>query len=70
MSGEFIINPYAAGNPGEGLELLQPHILKVLFSFRKGWFIYTPMMIFTVMGFWQMYKNFDTNTIFMKIILC
>lgn len=57
MSGEFIINPYAAGNPGEGLELLQPHILKVLFSFRKGWFVYTPLMIFTVIGFWKMYKN-------------
>lgn len=57
LSGEFIINPYAAGNPGEGLELLQPHILKVLFSFRKGWFIYTPLMIFTIFGFWHMYKN-------------
>jgi hypothetical protein len=57
VSGEFIINPYGAGNPGEGLELLQPHILKVLFSFRKGWFIYTPLMLFTVLGFWQMYKN-------------
>ena len=57
VSGKFIINPYAAGNPGEGLELLQPHILKVLFSFRKGWFIYTPLMLFTVLGFWQMYKS-------------
>ncbi len=57
VSGEFIINPYAAGNPGEGLELLQPHILKVLFSFRKGWFIYTPLMIFTVIGFWHMYQK-------------
>ena len=57
VTGEWIVNPYAAGNPGEGLELLQPHILKVLFSFRKGWFIYTPLMIFTVVGFWHMYKN-------------
>lgn len=57
LSGEFIINPYAAGNPGEGLELLQPHILKVLFSFRKGWFVYTPLMIFTILGFWYMFKN-------------
>jgi hypothetical protein len=56
-SGHFIINPYGAGNPGEGLELLQPHILKVLFSFRKGWFIYTPLMLFTMIGFWQMHKH-------------
>lgn len=57
VSGEFIINPYGAGNPGEGLELLQPHIPEVLFSFRKGWFIYTPLMILTVSGFWHMYKH-------------
>lgn len=57
LSGKFVINPYGAGNPGEGLELLQPHILKVLFSFRKGWFVYTPLMIFTILGFWYMYKN-------------
>lgn len=57
VSGEFIINPYDAGNPGEGLELLQPHILEVLFSFRKGWFIYTPLMLFTVIGFWHLYKK-------------
>ncbi len=57
VSGKFIINPYAAGNPGEGLELFHPHILEVLFSFRKGWFIYTPMMLFIITGFWHMYKT-------------
>jgi hypothetical protein len=56
-SGHFIINPYEKGNPGEGLELFHPHILEVLFSFRKGWFIYTPLMLFTIMGFWHLYKN-------------
>ena len=56
-SGKFIINPYGSGNPGEGLELLHPHILEVLFSFRKGWFIYTPIMVFTVIGFWYLYQN-------------
>lgn len=56
-TGEWVINPYASGNPGEGLELTQPHILEVLFSFRKGWFIYTPMMLFTMYGFWLLYKK-------------
>ena len=55
-SGRFFINPYSAGNPGEGLELLHPQFLKVLFSFRKGWFIYTPLMLFVVVGFYQLYK--------------
>ena len=34
-SGRFLINPYGSGNPGEGLELFKPHLLEVLFSFRK-----------------------------------
>jgi hypothetical protein len=55
-SGKFVINPYGSGNPGEGLELFHPHILEVLISFRKGWFIYTPIMLFTMFGFWHMYK--------------
>jgi hypothetical protein len=55
-SGRFFINPYGAGNPGEGLEPLHPHLLKVLFSFRKGWFIYTPLMLFVSVGFYWLYK--------------
>jgi hypothetical protein len=27
-----------------------PHILEGLFSFRKGWFIYTPLMLFAISG--------------------
>lgn len=56
-SGRFLINPYGSGNPGEGLELLKPHLLAVLFSFRKGWFIYTPLMIFIVFGFIELYRK-------------
>ncbi len=57
ISGHFFINPYGSGNPGEGLELLKPQLLKVLFSFRKGWFIYTPLMVFVVFGFYWLFKN-------------
>lgn len=48
-AGHFIFNSY--NNPGEGLDLLSPHTLNTLFSFRKGWFIYTPIMLFFVFGF-------------------
>jgi hypothetical protein len=34
----------------------QPLIPQVLFSFRKGWFIYTPLMLFAVAGFFRMRK--------------
>jgi len=39
-------------NPGEGLDLLNPHTLDFLFSFRKGWFIYTPIVLVALAGFW------------------
>ena len=55
-SGKFIFYSYI--NPGEGFEFLSPYILKVLFSFRKGWLIYTPIMIFAIIGFRHLYiKN-------------
>ncbi len=54
-SGHFFY--YSYGNPGEGFEFLWPYTLKVLFSFRKGWLIYTPMMIFALWGFYFLYKE-------------
>jgi len=38
-------------NPAEGLDWLQPHTIDFLFSFRKGWFVYTPIAFFIVAGF-------------------
>jgi hypothetical protein len=43
-------------NPGEGFEFLRPYLLQVLFSFRKGWFVYTPLMLCAVAGFYYVYK--------------
>ncbi len=34
-----------------------PHILEGLFSFRKGWFIYTPLMLLALFGLIPMYKT-------------
>lgn len=54
-TGHFIYNSYH--NVGEGLDLLSPHILNVLFSFKKGWLIYTPIMLFSIIGFYYMKKK-------------
>lgn len=53
-TGYFIYNSY--NNIGEGLDLLSPHTLNFLFSFKKGWFIYTPIMVFSVIGFLYLKK--------------
>lgn len=44
-------------NPGIGLDFLSPHIVNVLFSYRKGWLLYTPVMVFSLIGFYFLYKN-------------
>ncbi len=40
--GDWIINSY--GNPAEGLDLHKPYTFSYLFSFKKGWLLYTPFM--------------------------
>jgi len=44
-------------NPGIGLDLSSPHVFNVLFSYRKGWLLYTPVMLFSLFGFYFLYKN-------------
>ncbi len=53
-TGKPLYMSYA--NPREGLDLTSPHTIDFLFSFRKGWFIYTPLAIVAVLGFLPMRK--------------
>jgi hypothetical protein len=65
VTGQYLFYSYT--DPGEGLDLLSPHIFNFLFSFRKGWFIYTPLMIFAVIGFYHLYKN--RFSVFIPVLL-
>ncbi len=40
----------------EGFDFLKPHILNVLFSFKKSLLIYTPVLIFTIIALVRMRK--------------
>ena len=68
-SGHLLIDSY--NNPAEGLDFFYPHIFGVLFSFRKGWFVYTPLMVVAFAGFifvWKEKRNsFYALFIFMLI---
>ncbi len=44
-------------NPGIGLDLWSPHSWDSLFSYRKGWLLYTPVMLFFLWGFIPMYHQ-------------
>ena len=53
VSGNFFINSYV----GERFYFNNPHIIDWLFSFRKGWLIYSPIMIFSLIGFYYLRKD-------------
>jgi hypothetical protein len=54
-TGSLIYDSYK--NPGIGLDFSSPHIINALFSYRKGWLLYTPVMIFSFIGFYFIYKE-------------
>ena len=76
-SGEYFINSYA-NNAGEGMDWFTPYVKEVLFSFRKGWLLYTPVMIFALIGMFiwvrnnpkQNYLPLLTIAIFVYIVSC
>ncbi len=60
ITGEWIYYSYS-NNPGEGFRFLPPYIIEFLFSFRKGWFIYTPVMFFAIVGILTMIRKENAN---------
>lgn len=46
QTGNWFFNSYF----GEGFFFGNSHVLEGLFSYRKGWLVYTPMMIFAFIG--------------------
>lgn len=49
-TGEFVFYSY-----DEKFLLLKPFTLKFLFSYKKGWLLYTPLMVFAIAGFRNLY---------------
>lgn len=64
-TGSFIYDSYK--NPAVGLDLFSPYILNVLFSFKKGWLLYTPVMGFSVVGLFVLYKR--NRAVFVPVIV-
>lgn len=47
QTGYFFIDSY----PGEDFHFMQPHFLQFLFSYKKGAFLYTPMLLVGLLGY-------------------
>lgn len=63
QSDSFLFFSYGRS---EGFFWKDPQILNVFFSFKKGLFVYTPIMIFSVIGFVFMYKK--NKTLFYPVL--
>jgi hypothetical protein len=53
LTGSWLYYSYAQ----EGFYWSEPFFLRGLFGFRKGWLIYTPVMIFALIGAWRLLKT-------------
>jgi hypothetical protein len=69
VSGHWIVYTYGE----EGFDWFQPHFIKGLFNFKAGWLIYSPIMILSVIGFVQLFKNHREHfysTLVFTLIFC
>ncbi|MBE0653295.1 MAG: hypothetical protein IH594_05830 [Bacteroidales bacterium] len=55
QTGQLFYNAYS--KVGSAFYFDSPQITEVLFSFRKGWFIYVPVMSFAVLGFISLFRR-------------
>ncbi|MDN5349893.1 MAG: hypothetical protein PWQ54_1289 [Bacteroidales bacterium] len=57
FTGKLIYSTYT--DPQSGFDFTNPRFVWVLFSFRKGWLVYAPLMVFALLGFiplWRKHK--------------
>jgi hypothetical protein len=53
ISGNWFVDSYQ----GEHFDFRHPHILDGLFSYKKGWFIYTPIALFATLGIGPLWRR-------------
>lgn len=63
--GTWVADSYS----GEHIDLTNVHFHKVLFSWRKGWFIYTPLMLIAVAGIAFLRNNFERITFLLALLM-
>lgn len=69
VGSEWIIYSYE----DQGFDWLTPHFMDVLFSYRCGWLVYSPMMFFGLAGLYFLYKQhrelFPAVVLFLAVTL-
>lgn len=54
ITGDWIVYSYE----DQGFSWFKPHVKNVLISYRKGWLVYTPIMLLALFGFRPLYKKY------------
>ncbi len=57
-TGSFLFYTYG----GETFDFAHPHVLKGLFGFRKGWFVYTPLALVAIVGIARLLRTEDQRS--------
>jgi len=69
ITGEYIVYSYQ----DQGFSWLNPHLKDGIFSYKAGWLVYTPIMLFALLGFIPLYKkcreSFWAISIFMVVFI-
>ena len=53
VSGDWLVYSYQ----DQGFDWLSPHLNKGFFSYKAGWLIYTPLMVFGLLGFYPLFRR-------------
>lgn len=54
-TGQWLFYSYV--NPGEGFDFATQHLRPFLVSFRKGWLVYTPLILLAIVGIATLWKR-------------
>lgn len=65
-TGNFLHYSYG----GEAIHLSEPHVIEGLFSFRKGWFVYSPLVLIGIAGLWLMLRDVRWKAIAIASLAC
>lgn len=63
-SGSFFVYSYT----GEGFDFSSPHMVDILFSYRKGLFLYTPLYLLSLGGIYYFIKRSKWESIWVTIL--
>jgi len=66
-TGNYIVYSYGE----EGFDFLHPHLIDILFSYKKGLFLYTPIYLVSLFGLYKLWKDttFTATSLFLFLFV-